>query len=136
MPRKAEGPEEAARLPDEAVVVRGGVITPKGLASALEVSFREDGVYELSVCASAELAAHDLAQWVRERDPECQRLPHKRMQQSTAGAIRSVGADVLLTPPPEGHYSIRFDAVPADEQIAALVAAFDAPEPNPVPKGK
>jgi hypothetical protein len=126
---------KASGLPDEAIVIRGGVIKMENIGSAFEICFREEGVYEISVCASRELDAISLARWVRERDPDCKRIPHSRIQQSTVGAIRAAGADVLLTEPPPGHYSIRFQAAPTDKQLVALVAAFDEPQPNPVPRG-
>jgi hypothetical protein len=125
----------ASGLPDDAVVIRGGVIKLENLGSAFETCFREEGVYDISVCASAELDAVSLARAVRASDPECKRIPHSRIQKSTVGAIRAAGADVLLTPPPEHHYSVRFEAAPTDKQLADLVAAFDEPQPNPVPRG-
>lgn len=122
-------------LPDHAVVVRGGVMTEKNLRSSFERSFREDGVYDISVWASAQLDADGIAHWVRQRDPNCEHLPHNRLQESTVGAIRGCGADVLLTEPPEGHHSVRFPVSPTDDQVEALMAAFDPPRRNPVARG-
>lgn len=128
-PEPATEPES---LPDEAVVVRGGVMTTvQTLRSTVERCFRDEGMYDISVWASAELDADSIARSVRERDPSCEHLPHKRMQTASVGDIRNVGADVLLTEPPEGHHSIRFDACPTDDQLEALIQAFDPPQDNP-----
>ncbi len=131
-------PEDAEpeRLPDQAVVIRGGVMTHRNVASRFETSFRTDGVYDISVEASAYLDAVGIARWVRERDPGCERMPHSKFQESTAGAIRAAGAEVLLTEPPEGHHSIRFSAAPTDDEITALMGAFGQPQDNPVARPK
>lgn len=107
-------------------------MTEKNLRSSFERSFREDGVYDISVWASADLGADGIARWVRERDPSCEHLPHNRLQESTVRAIRACGADVVLTEPPEGHHSVRLPAPPTDDDLRALMAAFDPPRRNPV----
>jgi hypothetical protein len=130
------GPDDATdAIPDHAIVVRGGVMTETNLRSSLERSMREDGVYDISVWVSADLDADGIAQWVRERDPGCEQLPHNRLQESTVGAIRACGADVLLTEPPPGHHSVRFSTRPTDGNLQALVAAFDPPRRNPAARG-
>ena len=110
---------------------------PQALASGFEAAFRANGNYDISVEASAQLDVHGLVQWVRSIDPECEnRLPHNKIQVSTVGAIRAVGADVVLTEPPEGHHSVRFQVQPTDDDLTALMAAFEQPQENPVARPK
>jgi hypothetical protein len=116
-------------LPDGACVVRGGVMTRKLLARSAERSAREGGSYAISVWADAGLDANAIARAARDQGEGY--LPHRDMQTSSAGALRSLGYELMQTGP-TGHYSLTFPARPTDEELDELMAAFDAPRPNPV----
>lgn len=120
------------RLPDWAIVVRGGIATEELLRAKFDDNFRKRGVHDISVSASAAFYAEEIAREARHlHDPA---LPHKKMQTATVGRIRAIGADVVLTQPPPGHHSIRFAERPSDSQIARLVATLlpGKGRPNPV----
>lgn len=112
-------------------MIRGGRATRETLRSALLKSMRDDQVLELSMFSFGEMDAEGIARRVRANDPNFERsdLPHPKMQASTCGQIRDIlsgvdGGRFLLTEPPPGHHSVRFDDEPADEVLDALVDAF------------
>jgi hypothetical protein len=116
---------------DDSVVVRGGSMTLEGLRERLDEDFEADGVYDISVWTFPDMDAEEIALRVREADPDCNHLPHNRMQSASVGDIRALGLEVLLTEPPPDHHSIRFPARPADNQLEDLMAVFDEPRHNP-----
>ena len=98
---------------------------------AAEKSFRESGVYELSVFASTQLDIQGIVLAARQHDPKA--LPHNRLQVSTAAAIRSTGCQLIFSEPPPGHCSLKFSSAPSDDDLEELSQAFDHPIPNPFP---
>jgi hypothetical protein len=131
--------EDGGALPDWAVVVRGGVATPRLVSGAVERHFAmqsrdgRPGTYDASVWSFAALYAEEIVRVVRELNRGD--LPHTRMQTATAGAVRALGYQVIRTLPDKpGHYSVRFPSRPADTDIDAFLNILSPPRPTP-PKG-
>lgn len=78
----------ADRIPDEALVVRGGRNRPEDLDRG--TATHPAGVTGVSVECAAGVAAADLARVI----------PHTRVGVTTAGAVRAAGGDVVRT---SGH---------------------------------
>jgi hypothetical protein len=117
--------------PDEAIVLRGGVITVALVRATAERHFREKGSYEVSVFASAQLDVPTIILAAREHDQRA--VPHKRVQVTTARAIRAIGCELVRDEPPPCHCSLKFAEAPSDDLLDALAGAFGEPMDNPHP---
>jgi hypothetical protein len=110
-------------LPDDAIVVRGGVMLTTDLATNLQVyNQMYPGQWGISVACEPNSAADDLAQ----RAPFRNRL----MRVSTVGAIRGLGHDVVATGTPP-HATLMLAQEPTEEDWEALRSVFSEPEANP-----
>jgi hypothetical protein len=116
-------------LPDEAVVVRGGVMRRKHIRVALCAALRKTGTPCLSVWSAPDRDADEVARLARAHGEHY--MPHSEMQTSCAGRLRAEGFALEPTGP-EGHYSLAVPQTPTDDDIDRLIGSFDAPRPNPV----
>jgi hypothetical protein len=76
----------AERIPDEALVVRGGTCSPEKLDSALRKR-HPSGVVGASVQSAADVPVEELARKIR----------NNQIGVTTAGEIRTAGGDVVRT---------------------------------------
>jgi hypothetical protein len=114
---------EEDRLPDEAIVIRGGLNQQDVMQRSAQDEFELNGQYALSVAADASMTLQALA--------VANQTPHSRIRKTTVGRLRAAGFDVT---PPKGekrHADLILPNPPTDEVWEALEAAFDPPEPNP-----
>jgi hypothetical protein len=111
-------------LPDEAVVVRGGLSTPETLHKSALAHFDEKGVFALSVRSRPPMSAEELARV----DPP---MLHPRMRATTVGVLRRAGYDVIPDEPPPAHALIMLPGVPADDDYVTVSAIFGEPTSNP-----
>lgn len=120
---------DAERLSDDAVVVRGGQLTPDIVQRRTEEE--PDGTWGLSVRSAPGMTADEI---VSESA-----VPHSKIRVTSAGRIRALGPefDVILTDGPgypEHHGTIVIPSRPvSDEDAQAVCGAFDEPIPNPTP---
>lgn len=119
---------QAAGLPPEAVVVRGGIMEPELLARSAERALRKVGVYAISVWASASMDAAGIVRAARLVDPDA--LGNRKMCTSTVGAIEAVGFHLEAFGRP-GH--CRISPPERDQPIdwGRLLPAFGRPQPMP-----
>ncbi|MGH2353892.1 MAG: hypothetical protein ACRDJN_19985 [Chloroflexota bacterium] len=113
-----------ARLPDDALVVRGGLMTPESIQEAADLE--PDGTFGLSVQSAPGMTPRDLA---REGD-----LPHSKIRVSSVGRIRSLGPgfDVIPTAGPGRHGTLTIPSRPVSvDDAQKITGAFDEPIPNP-----
>ncbi len=114
--------EALAVLPGESVLVRGGVATAQNLASGAFRHFRDCGVYAISLWSVPGLDGDEIARVAREQSED--HLPHRQMQTSTVGRLRTYGYELVPTGP-DGHYSLMLPSPPTDVDWDNLMAAFD-----------
>lgn len=115
------------RLPDDAVVVRGGLMTAADLERSVQIHFDSEGSYALSVFSVPGARTDAIAVGVP--------LRHSKIRQSTVGRVRAAGYDVVSSAGPPGHADLVLPNPPTDEDWTALDAAFDPPCPNPATMG-
>ncbi|MBV8987446.1 MAG: hypothetical protein JO372_02690 [Solirubrobacterales bacterium] len=122
-------------LPDEAVVVRGGILGGgvEELQEQAEDEFTRllvegdpDPVYGLSVCSLPNMTADEIAVAV---GPE--RLPHARMRTTTVEALRACGYEVVPSAW-RGHATIVLRGPATEEDWHNLQESFGEPMDNPV----
>ena len=112
-------------LPDVALVVRGGTITPEGVKRAADL--HPQGYWGISVQAAPAMSAATLAR--------VGRIPHGTVSVSTVGRISAVGVgfDVVPTSGVGRHCTLVVPSRPvSDADARAVCQAFDLPIPNPV----
>lgn len=130
MPELSPQPESPPDLPDDATVVRGGLMDRERTIKSAEAAFREIGVYGLSVWSVAGLTASEIVRHARTHDTETQRyLPHAQIRASTVGQLRRHGFD-LEPDSPSGHYLLTIRTPPVDDDWDALEQEFGEPEPT------
>lgn len=129
---------ETGHLPDEAIVIRGGVMKVGDLrVSAEKYEARYPGHYALSFWSWVGLTTAEIAQKVGDK------LPHPVLRESTALRIRSQilsdknPATLVKTGDP-GHYTLPLPSPLNDDDLALIGQTFDPPKPNPVarPRGR
>lgn len=126
-------PEAPVQLPDWAVVVRGGVATPRLVGGAITKNHIQRGTYSASVWCFPAFYAEEIVRMVRALNPGD--LPHTKMQTSTAGRLRGLGLSLERTMPEKhGHYSVTFPSAPATTDIEAFIQVFSPPQRTP-PQG-
>lgn len=118
-------------LPDEAVVIRGGVMNLADLrltAEAHHEAMKQHGVDEwaLSINSIPGLTASQIARRAR--------LFYGMICISTVGRIRGTGCDVHSDGRQDGHGNIVFAAQPGDTDLVRVRAVFDEPVRNPYPR--
>jgi hypothetical protein len=116
-------------LPDEAIVVRGGMMGSPSLRSNAGVSSAELGIWAISVWAYPEQTAEEVAEEARRVDEVA--LPQGKLRFSMAGRIRSAGYDLIATNQ-RGHYSLVVPAEPTEAVWDDLRSIFDETCRNPV----
>jgi hypothetical protein len=99
------------------------------LRDRFEANQRKTGAYAVSVWSIPGIDAHAICRAAVEHGQ--QYLPHNDMQTSTAEAVEQAGCHLAPLDPP-GHYGLTFSAMPTDEDLEAVMAAFREKEPNPV----
>jgi hypothetical protein len=112
------------RLSDDALVVRGGLLTPEKVQQA--AGEEPDGTWGLSVQSAPGMSIRDL---VREGS-----IPHSKVSVSSVGRIRSLGTgfDVKKTDGVGNHGTLVIPSRPVTQEDASAVAsAFDDPIINP-----
>lgn len=107
------------RLPDDAVVVRGGLMLRADLVLGAQAHFDSEGLHALSVYSAPGRTAAEIAVGVP--------LRHSKIRTSTVGRVRAAGYDVVSSPGPPGHADL---VLPTDDDWSALDSAFDPPRPN------
>ncbi len=119
---------DAERLPDEAVVVRGGLCEPHIVKRQSDQE--PDGTWGLSVRSGTGMTADQLAR-------EVPAVLNGKIRVSSVGRIRALGPafDVIPTTGPgypEHHGTIVIPSRPVSDEDARVVSeAFDDPIPNP-----
>jgi hypothetical protein len=137
MPTGEETDRQVGHLPDDAVVIRGGMMQRKDMAaSARRYAQICGGTYGITVWSWPGLTAGEIALRVKETHAGgLNPVAHGRMRQSTAGKIRTVGPDGrsfgLVKTGAEGHYTLTFPSEPTDADWGRLDAMFSAAEDNP-----
>jgi hypothetical protein len=122
-------PDDPERLPDEAVVVRGGLLSSESMDTSVNTHFDEFGEYALSVSCRPGLTADGIAQEAG--------IPHPKLRESTVGAIRAIGYDVLASEQHgPAHAEVAFSYPPGDADWEALQGVFGPARPNPARKAK
>ncbi len=119
---EAEG-DSFQRLPDDAVVVRGGLMSAADLSLGAQTHFDAEGAYALSVFSVPGKTADEIARGVP--------LPHSMIRESTVGRLRAAGYDVVSSLGPPGHADLILPNPPTDDDWQALDKTFDAARPSP-----
>jgi hypothetical protein len=105
------------RLPDEAFVVRGGLMDSRGMRTNAEdhhLEKAQEGLEEWAISVWSAPALEPDAIVLR-----CP-IPHGTIQVSTVGAIRVLGCDVVRSEPPPLHADLMFPSEPTE-------GAFEGP---------
>jgi hypothetical protein len=118
-----ESDESAQVLPDETIVLRGGVMQPRDLEVNAYTHYDEFSEYALSVFA---VPGADLATTARVAD-----RPNASIRVTTAGRIRAAGYELRRSEPPPGHADLKLPNPPTDADWETLRVVFDDPIPNP-----
>ena len=121
MPNEEGAPLD--RLPDDAIVVRGGLMLAADLAVGAQSHFDAHGFYALSVYCVPGRTADEIAIGVP--------LRHSNIRASTVGRLRSAGYEIVASPGPPGHADLVLPTPPTDHDWKALDRVFDPPRPNP-----
>ena len=111
------------RLPDDSVVVRGGLMLLTDLVLSAQSHFDTKGFYALSVYSTPGRAVDEIAVGVP--------LRHSKIRVSTVGRVRSAGYDVVSSQGPPGHADLVLPAPPTDHDWSTLDRVFDPPQLNP-----
>ena len=113
----------AARLPDAAVIARGGESSPPTLHKSALAEHDDSGTLGISAVSRPDMTADEIA-FLGE-------IPHPKLRETTVGALRAAGYDVIPDEPPPGHALITLPAIPADEDYVAISDLFGPTRPNP-----
>lgn len=90
-------PTPTTRLPDDAIVIRGGQNLPESFAAGSGVTIDDTGLLDdVSVNAAAGVTPSDLT--AADSGSGYPGIPHKQVGMTTVGAIRAAGGDVVPTP--------------------------------------
>ena len=109
----------ADRIPDEALVVRGGRNTPDDLRRGIRL--HPSGVTGASVECAAGVSAGELAA----------ALPHGQIGVTTVGTIRAAGGDVVRTTGRSSHHATVVGLSPEDASRVLTPVV-----PNPAKQGR
>ncbi len=115
-------------LPNDAVVVRGGLMARNGLERAARNCFGAHGFYGLSLRCIPGMTAAEIA-----RNTPSDKLPHPWIRSSTVGEIRASGYEIRATFEP-GHASLMFPGPPTDDDWETVESLFGPPQDNPAAK--
>lgn len=114
----------SAPLPDEALVVRGGIVTPEGTQHGADE--HPEGPWGISVQSAPRMTAEQLAR--------AGRIPHGKICVTTVGRVHALGPgfDVVPTRGVGRHATLAIPSRPVSPQHARMVnGAFDPPVSNP-----
>lgn len=116
--------------PDDALVVRGGLMSSTSLESNAYGSHAdpECGLWAISVWSFEGLSPVEIVREARKYEPRA--LPQGKLRVSTAGRIRSADYGLVATNLP-GHYSLVVSPEPDEAIWEDLREIFDEPIPNP-----
>jgi hypothetical protein len=119
-----EAGEAGEGLPDDTIVVRGGVMSSATLDDALKkhARFYPDDPPSLSVAAHPGWDAETLQR-------EARFIPHPVVRLSTVGELRALGHDVVQSGRPP-HACLQLCAPGSDELYEDLRAAFSPAQPK------
>jgi hypothetical protein len=137
MPAGDEAHSDRGHLPDNAVVIRGGVMRRGDLiASVRKYAVMTGGVYGLTAWSWPDMDAAEIALRVKATHPLGRNpVAHGSMRVSTAGTIRTPGTDGkifrLVKTGAEGHYTLTFPAEPTDADWERVENMFGPAQPNP-----
>jgi hypothetical protein len=111
------------RLPDDALVVRGGELKILDVAQAIDLCWTEHGVYGLSVWAAETPDVPALCALVPI-------LPHAQVCWTTAGMLRALDGVELVSTRAAPHYTL---VIPNSESdtVEGVRDCFSNPIPNP-----
>jgi hypothetical protein len=115
-------------LPDDAIVVRGGVGAAETIAVNAQTTFDTDGFWGVSGFSAPGLDTAEIARIAHDQN----RLNHAQIRTSTARRLREAGFEIQETPDDFPHADILMgdhDAV--DDTWELLATLFDAPVANP-----
>jgi hypothetical protein len=125
----SDDPQEGAyELPDDAVVVRGGVMEPRVLQVNAQTHYDDCGEFALSVASLRDASIEDITRVAL--------LPNNQIRVSTVGRIRSCGYEVVPSEPPPAHADLKLPNPPTDDDWETLRSIFDDAIPNPHPRPK
>jgi hypothetical protein len=112
-------------FPDDAVVVRGGLMNLVDVYRSVMFEYDETGRYGLSVSCLAGMTTDALAALAA--------IPNAKIRVSTVARVQAVGCEVIHDPLPgyPAHALVTFEQEPSERQLVALTDAFDAPVANP-----
>jgi hypothetical protein len=140
-PAASELTDPAGHLPDDAVVIRGGLMERQDLKDQAEACQEVLGYPGLSVMSSpAARSVREVAfrvKAVRDRTGKTL-LKNGDLRKSTAGRIRNAGTydrhpfSLVKTFWYEEHYTLRLPSHMTSDDWDLLDQTFDAPEINPV----
>src|SRR5688500_4884459 len=116
-----DDPKHEDRIPDEALVVRGGV--PSATHILRSSGRHHSGVYGFSVQCAADADVKGLA--------TAGDIPHTQVGVTTVGALRREGYDVIRTSG-KGHHATVAVPPDLDPEAAERIAKLMLPEPNPL----
>lgn len=116
-------------LPDDAIVVRGGLMGTTSLEANAYGSHAECGIWALSVWSYPNMTLEAVAEEARRVDPDV--LPQGKIRAATAGEIRARGYELVATNQ-RGHYSLVVPPKPGAGVWEDLREIFDDPILNPV----
>ncbi|GIT80159.1 hypothetical protein LLS1_18280 [Leifsonia sp. LS1] len=125
------GPEplvirEEPPLPDDAIVVRGGIMLRASVEAAAVTNYRDYGFYGVSTFAIPGLTASEI--W--EKSPKIAPPNYRRIRVTTAGAVRAAGFE--LSPTWESdHFDIVLDNPPDETTWSKLDELFSPPTNQP-----
>lgn len=136
MPTAEETYNESGHLPDDAIVIRGGMMLKQDMAASARRYAALKGVYGITVWSWPQLSAGEIALRVKETHPPGRNpVAHGRLRQSTAGKIREAGSDGrslrLVKTGAGGHYTLTFPGEPTDADWGRVEGMFSPAEDNP-----
>lgn len=106
-------------------MLRGGLMVLETLCGSVKESIEEDGYYNLCFWGENNMTIEEIAR--------ASLIRNGQMRVSTVGRVRALGYEPYATDP-WPHLEVRFEAEPTDDELEALVRAFEEPIPNPDPK--
>lgn len=110
------------RLPDDALVIRGGTLLPSDLQRSVLKAIKELRRPALSIFSADVLIPADLVESAGSR------LIHTSVCLSTAGRLRKAGFVLEQTFEPP-HYSVWLSETNWHDQLSTFRSAFDVPVP-------
>jgi hypothetical protein len=112
-------------LPNQAVVVRGGVASAQQLMNGCAEHIDHPGIYGFSVQCDANASKEELARMGS--------FPNKKLSVTTVGRIRAAGHDVVRTNGRGAHATVTASPTWLAEDATRLAGAFEV-ESNPAQK--